>query len=348
MKRVRELDLARVTAMIFVIVIHVTSTYIHYDSGLTVLGMNLAFLLNQLARFAVPLFVMLSGVSLGLGGAYPGAKRFLRRRLVKIGLPYLFWSTVYLLYNCRLHLETLRPGDCLRTLLLGQAAPHLYFIVVMLQLYALYPLLRRWVGRAPCRSLLASFLITYTVQKLFYFLEWDVDLIPGVIRPYLWILFPTWLFYFTLGLLLTEARLADVRALASRNAAAILLATLVFAGLYAVESGITGSLDSMKVPLDLYVPLMFLSAFAAWHFIGRFRAVSALTGFLAKHSMTIYFEHVLVLYLLRRAAWFARGMSGMLVLLLAVTAAACLLAVPLDALQARLAGRWGSRAPEAS
>lgn len=48
--------------------------------------------------------------------------------------------------------------------------------------------------------------------------------------------------------------------------------------------------------------------------------------------MTIYFEHVLVLYFFRRFSVFNQGMLGMLLLLLAVSAASCLLAVPVDRL----------------
>ena len=69
MKRIEELDFARVIAMTTVITIHVTSTYIGYRSNILVMGMNLAFILNQLARFSVPLFILLSGVSLRLSAS---------------------------------------------------------------------------------------------------------------------------------------------------------------------------------------------------------------------------------------------------------------------------------------
>ena len=45
MKRIEELDFARVIAMIAVIMIHVTSAYIGYQSNILVMGMNLAFIL---------------------------------------------------------------------------------------------------------------------------------------------------------------------------------------------------------------------------------------------------------------------------------------------------------------
>ena len=58
MKRIEELDFTRIIAMIAVITIHVTSAYIGYQSNILVMGMNVAFILNQLTRFAVPLFIL--------------------------------------------------------------------------------------------------------------------------------------------------------------------------------------------------------------------------------------------------------------------------------------------------
>lgn len=336
MNRIEELDFARVLAMLSVITIHVTSAFVNYNSHVAVLGMNAAFILNQLSRFAVPLFILLSGVSCGLNGVYTGAGQFLSSRLMKIGVPYLLWSLVYMLYNIHADLSAWSFDFCLKSLLLGQAAPHLYFIVIIMQLYLLFPVLKKWVERAPCESLLISFIVSYAIQKLFYFPQFGLNLIPSLLRPYLWILFPTWLFYFTMGLLLTNTRLIYVRKIASKNSIAIILAALLFACIYIVESGVTKSLDSIKTPLNVYMPLVFLFSFSVWKYVGRFRAARILTRFLSRHSMTIYFEHVLVLYFFRRFSFFNQGMLGMILLLLAVSLTSCLLAIPLDRLRPSL------------
>lgn len=99
MKRIEELDFTRIIAMIAVITIHVTSAYIGYQSNILVMGMNVAFILNQLTRFAVPLFILLSGTSLGLSANDDSYRGFLHKRLTKIGIPYLAWTAVYIIYN---------------------------------------------------------------------------------------------------------------------------------------------------------------------------------------------------------------------------------------------------------
>ena len=88
MKRIKELDFTRVIAMFAVVMIHVTSTYINQDSSFILFDMNLAFILNQVSRFSVPLFIVLSGISLGFSKPIGDPLLFYKKRLVKIGIPY--------------------------------------------------------------------------------------------------------------------------------------------------------------------------------------------------------------------------------------------------------------------
>jgi len=205
MKRVEALDFARVISMLSVIMIHVTAPYIEWNSDVTLCGMNLAFFLNQACRFSVPLFVLLSGASLGLKGGAVSAAAFWKKRLLKIGVPYLVWFFLYELdrhsFSLRLLAEeaAASPAAALERLLTGQAAPHLYFIIIVLQLYLLYPLLAAAIRRSPAKALLTALLLTYAAQCLFDFGREGVQLLSSGLAAYLWLLFPTWLFYFVLG-----------------------------------------------------------------------------------------------------------------------------------------------------
>ena len=301
--------------MLAVIAIHVTAPYIGANSDFLLGGMNLAYLINQAARFAVPLFVLLSGASLGLGKALP-AGQFYRRRVVKLGVPYVCWFAVYTLTQ---H-QSLAPGALVRRFLLGQAAPHLYFVVIIFQLYLLYPLLRRWMARSASWCLLGAFLITYGVEKLIVLQRAGFSVIPGFLRPYLWQLFPTWLFYFALGMAATRENLGRLQQFAARHKVVIAAAAVVFTGLYVLESKATGDIEAIKSPLNVYVPLVLLAVFALWPpLAARLKWMRPATAFLARHSMTVYFGHVLLLYWLRTWPVFA-GMRGMVLQLAAVTA----------------------------
>ena len=95
MKRNEQMDFARVVAMLSVVMIHVSATYINKDSNYLVANCNLAFILNQVTRFAVPLFILISGTSLELSEGCDKIFYFWQKRMIKIGIPYIAWSTVY-------------------------------------------------------------------------------------------------------------------------------------------------------------------------------------------------------------------------------------------------------------
>ena len=199
MKRNEQMDFARVVAMLSVVMIHVSATYINKDSNYLVANCNLAFILNQVTRFAVPLFILISGTSLELSEGCDKIFYFWQKRMIKIGIPYIAWSTVYYAYNYHSKWEAISVSSYIKTLLLGQGASHLYFIVLIAQMYLVYPFLKKYGHSKSENKVILSFVITYSIQKAFYLLQFNVDLIPPFIRSYLWMLFPTWIFYFVVG-----------------------------------------------------------------------------------------------------------------------------------------------------
>lgn len=337
MKRNGALDLARVAAMLSVMLIHVTSTYIYNESRLTLFGINPAFFLNQVTRFAVPLFLFLSGVSLRLRGTEESPAAFWKKRLRKVGVPYLLWFLVYALYECDFQADMLlagiaeAPGRSLRALLLGQPAPHLYFIVILLQLYLLYPIMEKTMERSAAGCVGAALFITFSVQCLYHFRRNGLDLIPAAVYPYLWVLFPTWIFYFALGAAVDRERLARLGGFAARNRGLLLGAAALYAVYYVVDARLTGALDAIKLQLLPFTPLVFLGVLALWEPVCRVRALRKAAAFLARHSMSMYFCHVLLLCEFRKLPFFARGMRGMLALFPAVLLSSAAAAFVLDA-----------------
>lgn len=315
--RLSSVDFARVIAMVAVILIHVTSTYINAESSVALWGINLAFFLNQAARFCVPLFLFLSGLSLGLGRKDLPWPAFYQDRAVRILPPYLFWCLVYWLRNCGFDPAALagQPADprrVLTVLLTGEPAAQLYFIPIILQCYLLYPLLKKWVDRAPGRCFVWSLALSLVCQGGFY---WQfAGVLPACSNPHLWLLFPTWSFYFVAGMCLTPARLDRLSSFCGRTAPALLATGAVALILYVADARHTGAIHAVKPALLFVTPLVFLCALAVWQGLGRWAAAEGLTRFLSAHSMGIYYNHVLVLYFLRPFPRFSGGMSGMLLL----------------------------------
>ncbi len=303
------LDFVRVMAMFSVILLHTSSGFVFGESSVTLRGLSLAYLINQAVRYCVPLFFMISGLSLALSAHETSYGGFLRGRAKKIVLPYLFWTLLYFWDQ----MEAWSPWELIRALLLGTAAPHLYFIVALVQLYLLYFLLRRALNRRPVLTMGLAFLLSLLMQWAVYLMVFQVYLLPGAWRPYLLKTFVPWLFVFVLGMMLAKTR-ESWRAAALRYRWLLLAGSVAFALWYVFDSFATHSYDlSVKPVLFMYVPLVFFCLLGLGERMAAFSLLRGGIAALSGHSMTIFFCHVFMLNRLRD--WLQpEGTSGFLLL----------------------------------
>lgn len=146
-----EIDLARALAAVAVVALHALGYSLSRDpAGSAAQAIDQSLILSL--RFARQAFMFLSGFSL----AYAYRSRqihyagFLSRRGWRTAVPYLVWSAIYLWLSYRhgLPVPPGTPGEAyLRAVVLGTAFYHLYFIVVSLQWYAVFPPALAWVRR---------------------------------------------------------------------------------------------------------------------------------------------------------------------------------------------------------
>ena len=344
MERRGDVDWVRTASMLGVIFLHASSGFVSRPSRFSLLGMTPALLCNQAARFSVPVFFLLSGLGLGLSRREAGLPGFWLRRMRRSVLPYVLWSAFYFLQSSHFRVSALVSHGGLRAfgrlLLTGGAASHLWFLPVLLQLYLLYPALKWCMRACPLPTLVLSFLMSLYCTLVIY-----VPLpFPPWWRPRLWRLFPVWLFYFTLGMGLTAERLEMAAAFARKHAAALCLLAAAAAPAYTADARSSGNLDSIKPQLFLYSPLCFLAVLASWKWVGGIRGIGAISAFLARHSMTLYFSHIFFLSLLRRIAFFQRNTGTMLLMGFLVAALSALAALLPEGAR-RWSGRLSNRAP---
>lgn len=211
--RIAELDVVRAVAAVAVVMIHVTAApLVSYpvDSP-----SFLAYsLINQWSRFSIPAFVLLSGLALEL--AYGREKsvnwgRYFARRLRSVGVPYLIWCAVYVLFRTRVEGTWGQlPERYLRSVVDGTAMYHLYFIVLIFQFYLLYPLLRplarsRWLGPATAVALVLNGFLMWDAYYGFLLDQAGPAWMQSVLR-WRFQLFPWWAGYFMAGLWMASQR----------------------------------------------------------------------------------------------------------------------------------------------
>ncbi|WP_278675397.1 acyltransferase [Acidaminococcus fermentans] len=136
-------DNLRGICMLGVIAIHVGSMAVTDAEA----SPFLVLITNILSRYSVPAFFFISGY--GLFYSKPLEERldygaFLKKRLKSIGRPYLLASLFYLCYYAFLNrdMSVLDPSNILFSLFFGAAQYHIYFLVILIWFYLLFPLWR--------------------------------------------------------------------------------------------------------------------------------------------------------------------------------------------------------------
>lgn len=132
------IDAMRAVAIFAVVLIHTTSRtleFFQYDLN----GHLITLFLNQISRFAVPLFFLISGFVLELNHhANINYWAYFKKRASRIVIPYLFWSAIYYLLIYRSD-----PDNFIKAILTGSASYQLYFIPALIIFYLAFPLLHK-------------------------------------------------------------------------------------------------------------------------------------------------------------------------------------------------------------
>ena len=141
----------RVIAIVGVVLIHVAGlTYINPDVRGSA-AWWLAATMDFGAKWAVPVFVMVSGAVILRPPRDPSARTFYRRRLGRLGIPLVFWHVVYVTLVVTMVDPEVKAADVVANVLAGEAYTALYFFWLILGLYAVVPLLwpvvRVWSSR---------------------------------------------------------------------------------------------------------------------------------------------------------------------------------------------------------
>jgi probable poly-beta-1,6-N-acetyl-D-glucosamine export protein len=156
--KITEIDVVRAFAIFAVVLIHATSeaTYIPASGTLT---QKFFYSINTFGAFAVPTFILLSGLVLFYryfdNWKASDSLQFYRKRLISVVFPYLVFSAFYQVYYGFQNTRQLSfdAGTFLDNLPWGDASYHLYYMIIIFQFYLLFPLLislaksSRWAER---------------------------------------------------------------------------------------------------------------------------------------------------------------------------------------------------------
>lgn len=174
-RRIEYLDLYRAIAIMAVVAIHATSTAVaHYPKN--TFDHDLFYFWNTFLQFAVPAFLFLSSLVLFYNynaklNEKGWVRSFYKKRMFYIFIPYVAWSLIY--FVIKKWLAGKEPIEdsmqLVKQLMLGTAHTHLYFFLIILQFYIVFP----WILALTKKPWFKRYLPLYFIagQALFYALH---------------------------------------------------------------------------------------------------------------------------------------------------------------------------------
>jgi surface polysaccharide O-acyltransferase-like enzyme len=292
------IDLIRVVAVFQVVLIHLSYVIFFKEDPASANWISANFY-SSISRMGVPLFFMVSGYLL-LGKSEP-VPEFFRKRLLKVGIPTLFWSVAYLLRSVEAYTNgTMRPLgivlSMLKTMYLGDVEIHLWFLYILIGIYLAVPILRVYISTAS-RKDLTYFVILWFVATPFFELAHRIvghptALVIPVVAGYVG--------YFVLGYLLADVTI-DRRGRLFAGLGCILAIAITFFG--------TNMLSEGAGPIDAYFysyfsPPTVLASICGFFLLkdlgGHLGRADKIVRTISVTSFGIFLIHIFVVELLRK------------------------------------------------
>ncbi|KGP91446.1 acyltransferase [Pontibacillus chungwhensis BH030062] len=185
-KKILSISFIRFFAMLCVVLVHATGTYI---STLPEGGdaFQKYHFLNRIVRIEASLFIFMTGLVFfyryyAQEMTKEVLKRFYKRRVTFIVIPYLMWAVFYEVYGLYIGYRDLAPLQSLIRILEGDSYYHLHFIFLIVQFYLVLPLLV-WFSQKIKWFKNYMWLIGGVLHLAFFLLKVNVD----------WITYPVFL-----------------------------------------------------------------------------------------------------------------------------------------------------------
>jgi len=299
-KNIEWIDSLRVIATIGVIMIHEATPVVKMSYGGNMGNWWTGNIFDSAVRFAVPLFLMLSGATM-LGREYD-LKTFYKKRFVRVLLPFLFWMLVYWVYRWMVLPASHQPHTSSSVLLwavklLGNEgiSKHFWYVYMILFFYLLFP----WIGKG-VRSLknrevfwliIGWALLSFSSRKLSVnFYSWT-DHYPAKLLGYC-----QYSGYLVVGYYLSKFRITTTKQ--RLIAGALFVISIAFAAVatfyyswqsHRLDESMYGyvTFNTMLQTTSLFLLVKDTSV--------RNKVLLAIQQFISKYSYGVYLSHIMVI-----------------------------------------------------
>lgn len=299
------IDTLRAIATVGVVLIHISSPLINMNWNINPVFWWIGNFDSAIVRFAVPLFLMISGVTL-IRPKYDFPV-FYTKRASRVFIPLLFWLVVYWIFRAMVLKSDQQPTsleewlDWAVQLFLNEGvSKHLWYVYMIFFIYLSIPFWGKFVYNLSNKYMLILLILWFVL------IQWVKD-IP--FNPYNWsdhfdlrlINYFTYSFYFVLGFFLSRLNILQIK----KTAFPVLGIIYIFTILYAAFSAkyLSDQLGKMNLNTHGYLHwntiIQSITVFLMIKMSDiQYKLLINLRNIISNYSYGIYLVHILVLGIL--------------------------------------------------
>lgn len=304
-KRIYSFDFLRILAVCAVVMIHISADYIKaFDNSSAAFVWGNLF--SCLSRFAVPVFLMISGALMLDEEKHLPPKRIMKATF-SILMLIIAWSLIYTIgYNVIRPIafnEPLSVSDILSTLFNGHY--HMWYLYVLVGLYLITPLLRFFVKKENAgligNYLIFSVLICFVFSFLNEFITGHLgkeDILAGFLMNFDFKYMYEYLIYYVLGWYIANVEFKKVtRIIIYIGGIAGLLST--FVGTHFHYGNERGNYFVSNNSLNVFLYSLAIFVFVYYLFKNRNIVLSKFWLKTSKLTFGVYIVHCIFLFVLK-------------------------------------------------
>lgn len=294
-KQIEWIQYARAFCIIAVIFIHCKSA----EEYRVLEGTNIVYwawmLIRNFLDFPVGLFFVISGYLVNEKNVLCDTKTFLKKRLIRLGLPFLIWTVFYSCVYIYMEWPDFTVQELISKALRGNVAVHLYFVLVLLQLNIITP----FVIKMKQSRIFNIFF--WMITPVFYIVNFVYFVNHGDQMPSEQLYFMSWFIYYYFGLKLKDME----QKYASSKALSCGLVILGFAAflesLFLIRFGATTNYAVSQMRLFVIPYILSSAVLLCNRKIEIGNAISKALNSIGEKSYGIYYVHVAFLYCINKA-----------------------------------------------
>ncbi|RUL56501.1 hypothetical protein EK386_02405 [Lysinibacillus antri] len=170
--RIFYIEILRAISIIAVIIIHISAS----ETLVSFTTTNIKYwwiqnIFDSLARWSVPVFVMISGALLLNPAKQEPIGMFLKKKGLKMLIPFFVWGLFYLILSASVNLDSLTVKYIIRGFIEGPMYYHMWFMYMIIALYAITPLLKNIILNSNQDKILYLLLIIFISVSLIDLIE---------------------------------------------------------------------------------------------------------------------------------------------------------------------------------